>query len=432
LCRKGKTDVRFLFTTFEGGGHVPPAILMASALARRGHDILFVSDEANRTAVRAEGLKFAPWRSAPSRQRTAQADDPLQDWRRRWPPAVVRAVCDAVATGPASAYAHDTQAFIQEFAPDLVVTNELLLGCMVACEATDTPCALLTGNLWPYPTRLDQPPFGPGWAPPQGRAAKRAHESARAMIERWFDAGLAPLNTARAQFGLPPLAKVLDQTLTARVVVLGASRAFDYGSASPSPFVYAGPLIDLPAPAAAPDLTTPPQVLVSFSTTYQNQAGVMARCLRALAPLAVRVVATTGPAVDPASLPATPNARVVTWGDHDELVPASALLVCHGGHGTLVRALRHGVPVLCLPMGRDHPENGRRLTHHGAGLMVSRNAGVRVLRHKIRRLLEDDQFAAAAGRLGDRIMRDQPVERQGALLALERAAGSSAAQADAA
>lgn len=424
--------MRFLFTTFEGGGHVPPAILMASALARRGHDVLFVSDEANRAAVCAEGLAFATWRAAPSRQRTAQADDPLQDWRQRWPPAVVRAVCDAVATGPASQYAQDTRAFITEFAPDLVVTNELLLGSMAACEATDTACALLTGNLWPYPTRLDQPPFGPGWGPPRGRAAEGAHRSARAMIESWFDVGLVSLNAARAQQGLPPLAKVLDQTQTAKIVVLGASRAFDYDSSSPKPYVYAGPLIDLPAPVMKPSRAEPPQVLVSFSTTYQNQAGVMARTLRALAPLAVQVVATTGPAVDPASLPATPNARLLTWGDHDELAPASALVICHGGHGTLIRPLRHGVPVLCLPMGRDHPENGRRLVHHGAGLMVSRHASISRLRQRIRQILHNDEFRVAAGRLGDRIVKDQPIERRDAILALERAAGLTAGQANAA
>ena len=33
-----------------------------------------------------------------------RADDPLQDWRHIWPPAVVKAVCNAVMTGPAEAY----------------------------------------------------------------------------------------------------------------------------------------------------------------------------------------------------------------------------------------------------------------------------------------------------------------------------------------
>lgn len=420
--------VRYLFSTFEGGGHVPPAILMASALKARGHEILFVSDEVNRRAVRAAGLKFEPWRIAPNRLAAAQIDDPLQDWRRAWPPAIVKSVCDAVSTGPAARYAGDTLRLISSFNPDLVVSNELLLGCLVACEATGTSAALLTGNLWPYPTRMDQPPFGPGWALPSGPSAERAHRYTRAMIRSWFNAGRDQLNAVRADHGLHPLAHTLDQLDSARLVVLGASRAFDYNARPAAPFVYAGPLVDLPPPAKILPRERP-RVLISFSTTYQAQTAVMARCMKALAPLPVDVVVTTGPALSPGDLPETSNAQVVAWADHDQLVPNCDLMVCHGGHGTLVRALRHGVPALCLPMGRDHPENGRRLTHVGAGLMISRHASAQRIRRHAERILMDDAFKQAAQNIGARIIREQPGERSDALAALEAAAGARLAAA---
>jgi UDP:flavonoid glycosyltransferase YjiC (YdhE family) len=419
--------MRFLFTTFEGGGHVPPALLMAAALGRRGHEVLFVSDPVNAAAAEAAGLAFAPWRSAPRRTAAAQADDPLQDWRRRWPPAVVGAVCEAVMTGPAEAYAHDTRDLIRTFDPDLIVSNELLLGCLIAAEAEARPAALLTGNLWPYPTRPDLPPFGPGWAPARTERARRAHDYGRAMIGRWFDAGLPALNAARQAHGLPALAAVLDQLDAAATVVLGASRTFDYGLEPPDGFVHAGPLIDLP-PAPAPAAAERPRVLVSFSTTFQNQSAVMARCLRALAPLAVDVIATTGPAVDPRDLPRPANAQVVAWADHDRIVPDCGLVICHGGHGTLLRPLRHGVPVLCLPMGRDHPENGRRLVEHGAGLTAPAGASPRRLRRAVRRLLDDGRYAQAAERLGRRILAEQPHERAAGVAALEGLAAEGAAR----
>lgn len=420
--------MRYLFTTFEGGGHVPPAILMASALKARGHEILFVSDEVNRRAVEATGLEFEPWRTAPNRLAAAQIDDPLQDWRRIWPPAIVRSVCDAVSTGPAARYASDTLRLISAFAPDLVVSNELLLGCLIACDATGTSAALLTGNLWPYPTRMDQPPFGPGWAPPTGPSADRAHRHTRAMIRSWFNAGREQLNAVRADHGLRPLNHTLDQLDSARLIVLGASRAFDYDARPVAPYVYAGPLVDLPAPSevlARERL----RVLISFSTTYQAQTAVMARCMKALAPLPIDVVVTTGPALSPADLPESPNAKVVAWADHDQLVPNCDLMICHGGHGTLVRALRHGVPVLCLPMGRDHPENGRRLTHLGAGLMISRHASVHRIRRQAERILLDGAFKQAARKIGIRIIREQPIERSNALAALESVAGAQLAAA---
>ncbi|MFN4040256.1 MAG: glycosyltransferase [Brevundimonas sp.] len=412
--------MRFLFTTFEGGGHVPPALLMARTLQQRGHEVLVVSDPANALAAQAAGLAFTPWRTAPRRLATAQVDDPLQDWRRRWPPAVVRAVCRAVMTGPALDYARDTRDLIQAFDPDLIVSNELLLGCLLAAEAGARPVALLTGNLWPYPTRPDLPPFGPGWAPPRTERARRAHDYGRGLIGRWFDAGLPALNAARAEFGLAPLDAVLDQLDAAQGIVLGASRAFDYGLQPPQGYVHAGALIDFPP--APPETSAPgsrPKVLISFSTTFQNQTAVMARCLRALAPLPVDVIATTGPAVDPRDLPCPANAQVTPWADHDRLVPECSLVICHGGHGTLLRPLRHGVPVLCLPMGRDHPENGRRLVEHGAGLMARKGAPPRRLRALALRLLDDARYARAADRLGKRILADQPQERAAGVAALE-------------
>lgn len=421
--------MRFLFTTFEGGGHVPPALLMAATLRSRGHEVLVVSDPVNVHAVRAAGLDFTAWRTAPRRTAAAQADDPLQDWRRRWPPAVVRAVCEAVATGPADSYARDTQDLIRAFDPDLIVSNELLLGCLVAGEAEARPVALLTGNLWPYPTRTDLPPFGPGWAPARTVRAQKTHDYGRSLIRRWFDAGLPALNAARQSHGLAPLDAVLDQLNVAKKVVLGASRTFDYGLEPPAGFVHAGPLIDLP-PAPGPDPATGParrpQVLISFGTTFQNQTAAMARCLRALAPLAVDVIATTGPAVDPDALPRPANARVLAWADHDRVVPQCSLVICHGGHGTLVRPLRHGVPVLCLPMGRDHPENGRRLVEHGAGLTAPASASPHRLRRLVRRLLDDVGYARAADRLGRRMLAEQPHERAAGVAALEGLAAEAA------
>jgi UDP:flavonoid glycosyltransferase YjiC (YdhE family) len=134
--------MRFLFTTFEGGGHVPPLLVVAGELRRRGHAVRVVSDQANRATVAAAGLEFDAWRRAPNRRLAAQPNDPLQDWRSRWPAAVVRALCEGVICRPAAAYAADTLAMLGEFEPDLVVSNELLFGVHAATEAAGRPLAL--------------------------------------------------------------------------------------------------------------------------------------------------------------------------------------------------------------------------------------------------------------------------------------------------
>lgn len=413
--------MKILFTTFEGGGHVPPAILTARLLQTRGHEILFVSDEANRHAAEAAGLRFQSWRTAPNRKVAGRADDPLKDWRRIWPPAVVRAVCAAVIAGPAQAYAEDTIALLKAFAPDLVVSNELLFGVLAACEAQGQIVALLTANVWSFPDRPDLPPFGPGWSPARSGFERHREAKGREWIGRWYEAGLPALNRARHALGLPPLERLLDQLATARLVVLGASAAFDFPHHRSDRYVYAGPLLEIEPVTQPHPLVVGGRrnILISFSTTYQGQAREMSRCMRALADLDANVIVTTGPAIDPRDLPASPNARVAPFVPHDAIVPYCDLVVCHGGHGTLLRPLINGVPVLCMPMGRDHPENVRRVVDRGAGLAINRRAPIRQIRAKAKEILTDPGYRGAARDLGRRIMADSPSERLQALAALE-------------
>ena len=154
---------RFLFTTFECGGHVPPPMRVARRLQDLGHSVLVVSDEINRHAADAKELPFTSWRRAPNRKRLGDAATDIDDWKSRWPPEMVRRICASVMTGPALAYARDTLEIAEEFRPDAIVSNELLMGVMMAAETRKTPLALLTANTWCYPTRDDLPPFGPGF-----------------------------------------------------------------------------------------------------------------------------------------------------------------------------------------------------------------------------------------------------------------------------
>ncbi len=401
--------MKFLFATFEGGGHVPPALLVARRLAEAGHDILFASDEANREQARQAGLSFRSWRLAPNRAALGRSDDPLDDWRARWPPAVVRSICEAVICGPARRYAADTLEIVADFRPDVVVSNELLFGVMAACEAAALPLALLTSNVWSFPTRLDTPPFGPGFPPAVTGFQRRREDGARRMIARWYDTGLGDLNAARASLGLAPLERTLDQLRAAELVVLGASLRFDFGATPPpTPFAYAGPLGDTPGwarekpPSGLIDPSRP-NVLVSFSTTYQGQERAIRRSIAALAALPVRGIVTLGPAMAERPLKGLTNVTVVAAADHDDIVPHCAAMICHGGHGTVLRPLMNGVPVICLPMGRDQPENAQRLASRGAGIRLSRGASARGIRRAVRTVLADRGYASRAAALGDQV-----------------------------
>ena len=81
------------------------------------------------------------------------------------------------------------------------------------------------------------------------------------------------------------------------------------------------------------------------------------------------------------------------------MLPYCSAVLTHGGHGTVIKALAAGVPLVVAPLGRDQPDNAARVVRAGAGLRVSRKASVADLRDAIGRVLDEPRFRAAARRM---------------------------------
>ena len=91
-----------------------------------------------------------------------------------------------------------------------------------------------------------------------------------------------------------------------------------------------------------------PLVLVSLGSTYQRQEQPFARAVAALGTLPVRGLATYG-AIDPPAGPAPNNVAVIRSAPHAAALPLASVVVCHGGHGTVMKALAHGLPIVVMP-----------------------------------------------------------------------------------
>src|SRR5207237_8791026 len=104
-----------------------------------------------------------------------------------------------------------------------------------------------------------------------------------------------------------------------------------------------------------------PLVLVGFSTTFQNQIDVLRRVIDALSRLDVRAVVTAGPAIQSAELPTAPNLHVCVSAPHSELMKEASVVVTHCGHGTVIRALAAGVPLVCKHVGRGLNEHAQHV-----------------------------------------------------------------------
>jgi UDP:flavonoid glycosyltransferase YjiC (YdhE family) len=153
-----------------------------------------------------------------------------------------------------------------------------------------------------------------------------------------------------------------------------------------------------------PDVRLPageePLILIAPSTAPDPDLRMLRAALAGLGSLPVRVLATANrrPLPQPVRRPA--NVSLVNWLSYARTMPHTSLVVAHAGHGTLVRALACGVPVLAVPHSGDMGENAARLDWSGAGLRLPwRLLSPTTIRLAVTRAL--DQRASLAARAAD-------------------------------
>jgi MGT family glycosyltransferase len=170
------------------------------------------------------------------------------------------------------------------------------------------------------------------------------------------------------------------------------------GTAGSAGLTYVGPVVPF-----SPRIPADPMVLVSLSTyRFPRMAECLQTILDACAGLDARIVATTGPVVDPADLRAPANAELHRFVPHADLMPKASLVVGHGGHSTTMQALAHDLPLVLMPMHPmlDQPMVARSLADAGAGRVVRKKATAEELAPVVAHLLADGPHRAAAARLG--------------------------------
>jgi MGT family glycosyltransferase len=405
---------RFLFVLWEGGGNVPVQLALAQGLAERGHVVRVLSEDCLAGDVAAAGCRFEPFVEAPNRAN--RAEDLVGDSQARTPIGAFIRARDRVVMGPAAAYANDTRAALEREHVDVLANDYMLFGPPISAEAAGVPTALLVHNTYIVP-EPGKPAPGPGFLPargPLGRTRDRVVGRAFVIL---FNRGLPPVNRARAEQGLPPLRSVLEHFERARRVLVLTSSSFDFhGHSHPQNLRYVGStLADPPwvegwlSPWSDDD--SRPLVILSLSSTFMAQERLLARAIEGLGRVDARVLVTTGPTIDPASFSAPANTAVVRSAPHAQLFAQAAVVVTHAGMGTVTRALAAGVPLVCVPMGRDQLDVAARVVHRGAGLRLRGGAKPDAIRAAVERLIREPSFRIAAGRIGASILADAAARR---------------------
>jgi MGT family glycosyltransferase len=415
-----------LFVQADCGGGVPPAIAIARRLREQGHAVRFLAARSLERELTREGFAYETFQQAPDFGSARAETDRLRDWEARTPIGAVHALFN-VMCGPAALHAADVVASLQATSTDVVACDFMLLGAFVGAEACRVPSVGLVHTVAVLP--LDGlPPIPYGLQPARGLPGRWRDDVLRHARDRVLRRWLGVLNDARARYQLAPVSLLYDQWFRARRLLILSSPTFDFpASHLPENVRYVGPAFWEAPTDTPPELPEPsqvPLVLASLSTTYQAAERYLRVLIAALASLPVQAVVTTGAGYDLTDLAPLPaNVLVRRYTPHGALLDRAAVMITHGGHGSVTSALAHGVPLVCVPFGRDQRDVAIRAVATSAAITL-RPTGLttRKLSRAIKQVLERPQYQTAA-----RTMQATLATEEGARRAAEEIAAAALA-----
>jgi hypothetical protein len=338
---------RVLILSWDGGGNTPSAFNLGARLLRRGHRVRMMGWASMQARAVDSGLEFTTYASVAPWPPELRHED---GWER----------LTTALFGPATQA--DVSAEAESFGADILVIDCMLLAGYAAAQQLALPVVSLV--------HVRYAPFVNDW----GSAVLGT------------DVG-ALLDSSQCVLALQPPGFDPPELLKAGVSYVGAVLR---------------PGVPEPLDPATAELLTEsghPWVLLSLSTTLQGQAETLPGLVAALESLPIRILLTLGGALAPDAVVVPGNVTVRGFVPHEAVLPHMAAVVTHGGMSTIATALAAGVPMVCVPQGREQPLNAVRVQEIGAGLMVAADAASSALADAVQRVLADPQFRAAAGAL---------------------------------
>ncbi|SCG46631.1 glycosyltransferase, MGT family [Micromonospora echinaurantiaca] len=384
--------MKLVVTCQPAVGHFHAVAQLARAAVDAGHEVVVATGRGMGHWVTRAG--FAVREVGPAWLADGPRAGAFDDPRRR-----LRLM--SLATGSMVAGLVD---LLRELRPDVVLHESLEWAAPLAADAAGVPYAAL-GQL----PRLPRPVLAEVMAEPWNAARRRLGLPADPGLERlypylYLDAYLPSWQPLTAN----PLSW-FDGPAEPDVAHLIQPPLYQVGDEVPAWL------------AALPDR---PVVYVTMGTAFNQVGPLFATVAEALRDEDVSVVMTVGSGVDPAPLAALgPNIHAARYIPQEAVLSRSAAVVQHAGYLTTVGALRHGLPMVAIPVAVDQPYHAHRLAAAGAAVRLDhRTLDPARVRAAVRAVLDEPLYRANAERLR-REMLAMPPTGHGVTL-LERLAAS--------
>jgi len=420
---------RIAFGSMGTRGDVYPALAIARALVRRGHQVVFATFESNRQLVEQAGLIFhilRPYTEITTETAEAFGVDPKSlgsefVLRRIVFPGSEQTYRDLLSAGQGC---------------DLMVLPMFLVPGQMAAERLGIPwvvthAAPASFNSAYDPTRIPHVP----WLHPLQRLTPIVPRLFKPLASRAIRSWWEPLQQLRKQEGFPaldrcPLLDGLESPFLTLALFspLLASAQKDWPQ--PTEIVgfprYEESLAPSATEAEAFVLAGSPPLIASLGSAVSiHRLRFLEATIEAARRLGQRLLLLAGPeASDLRTRLAAqlgPNLHIVSYAPYAAVFPHALALIIAGSIGPIGQAMHAGKPVLIASerAGGDQEDNATRVMRLGIGrwLPTHRYTAQRAER-ELRTLLANPHYAAKAAAVGDQVRREDAVTH--ACEALER------------
>jgi MGT family glycosyltransferase len=403
---------RVLFACWPFEGHLFPQLSVAAELRERGTTVAFYSGESAREAVESQGHELFPLRRTEGAWERVQEREHAEGGRkpsmrlqraafREW---LVESIPGQVA---------DLTEVRERFRPDVIVAEASMWGpALVMREAQGIAVALLSPLIYAVIPGRDIPPLGSRVGVPRTRRRRARARVVTAIGALLARPGRRRIDQLRANHGLPPLERSVNEVLSRLPLYLVASiPELDLDRHDVPPGVrYVGPLLwhppDPPGTAAWLDTLPPdrPWVHVTEGTSHYQDPFLLRAAAAGLAGAPYEAILTTGHRRAGSISTQAPNVHVRDWLAHDSLLPRCSALVTTGGAGTTMAGLRAGLPLVLVPTSWDKPDIALRMVEAGVAVRVPpRRCTPQVLRAAVDEVLGDARYRENARRIADKL-----------------------------
>lgn len=408
---------RILFSLLPEEGHLNPSFKIARGLRARGHQVLYLVFEDLRDRILAEG--FEPVSLFPDlypaglleqqRERLGQARGLRQILSElRDGVTLTRSFLDRWVDGSA-------ERLLAQIDPDLVVADSMLPYLALTAYGASRPAVLLNVVL-PSDQALAVPPCdsraipAPGLAGRLRNALHWKHYLFRKGLRKQAlrcvgcDADLSgALRKMARRAGFPDewidFRTSMGPALRMPEIVL-CPRDLDFPHSEVPSRHYVEPAIDLDRNGAEfpwhrLDSGKPLIYCAMGSQSHRNGAagGVVNMAVEAVRGRDDwQLVVATGTGAGNGPAEELPNVIRMEHVPQLEVLRRAALMITHGGLGSIKECIYFGVPMIVFPLMRDQPGNGARVAHKGLGALGP--SSPEALRGEIERILGDSPLRA--------------------------------------